>query len=435
MRINSSAVIGASGKMGRGIAACLAWKMMLDSWRLGKDLGALYLHDIDREKLIETRRFLMENLRRKAEREIVSLRSLTRDNKRLIDNSQIIDYFDGCLMKLLCLTQSLSELKQVAWVFEAISEDLSLKQKVLADLDEVCDDETKFLTNTSSFPIHLLTVSLSDKRFLASFHFYNPPEKQMLVECVVAQRKDLPILQDLANSLNKKLVLADDVPGFIGNGFFVRESLWLIDQCDGSANDLYCWDQVFSRACLRPMACFELIDYVGVDVFHKIASFMEQELEGFYSLPSYLKTLLNQGLRGGYTSVFSRLDGFYKYEDNKKVAMYDFLKNVYVPLSQLGYKDFGLGNDWKSVKKNSALLELHFQKFEGTEFQEKVGLILKHEVNLGEALVDSGVCMNEADLDRVLMWGFGHLYGVGECRKILDAWGTKLDRSLSGKLS
>ena len=422
MFINSSAVIGASGKMGRGIAACLVWKMIVDSWQSGKNPGCLYLHDIDSQKLIETRRFLKAILKQKAEKNIVFLRSLTRDNKELIDNSQIIDYFESCLMDILCLTQSLSDLHKTEWVFEAISEDLDLKRKIFVELDELCDESTRFLTNTSSFPIHLLKESLSANRFLASFHFYNPPEKQLLLECVVDQSDDLAILKELANSLNKKIVLSGDVPGFIGNGFFVRESLQLMNQCDGSADTLYRWDQIYSRGCLRPMACFELIDYVGVDVFYKIATFMDEHIEGFYPIPDFLKILLDQNLCGGYTNDFCRLDGFYQYQDNQKVAMYDFLKRCYVPLNQLGNSDFDLEINWRSAKKDSAQLKLHFERLAGSRLQGEVAAVLQNEINLADELIRTEVCKSKIDLDRVLMWGFGHLYGVDECRQILSSW-------------
>ncbi len=62
------------------------------------------------------------------------------------------------------------------------------------------------------------------------------------------------------------------------------------------------------------MGIFQLIDYVGVDVFSLILAVMERHLaEGLVS--PFVDRLLAQGVKGGQTSSGAQRDGILRYEN------------------------------------------------------------------------------------------------------------------------
>src|SRR5690606_40637778 len=107
-------------------------------------------------------------------------------------------------------------------VIEAIIENLEIKKNLFKELDEVMDKKTIIASNTSSFPIALLSEDLSLERkvnFLG-LHFFNPAPVMKLVE-VISSKDSSP---ELANGLyawfeekGKVPAHCKDSPGFIVN--------------------------------------------------------------------------------------------------------------------------------------------------------------------------------------------------------------------------
>jgi 3-hydroxyacyl-CoA dehydrogenase/enoyl-CoA hydratase/3-hydroxybutyryl-CoA epimerase len=69
-------------------------------------------------------------------------------------------------------------------VIEAVFEDLALKQKMVADVEEHCAQHTIFASNTSSLPIGDIAANSARPELVIGLHFFSPVEKMPLVEVI-----------------------------------------------------------------------------------------------------------------------------------------------------------------------------------------------------------------------------------------------------------
>ncbi len=265
-------VLGAAGKMGRGIALLLLQHLVVKGSRLT-------LVDPDVEALYELRPFFETSLRRFAEKRINHLRPLYQERRDLVDNSAIIDAFIKERLDALRFQKEPSGLSEVDLVFEAAPEMIDLK---IALLHSVKETGAPVLTNTSSIPIHYLAEEAGLSGRLVGFHFYNPAHLQPLVELIFDREALKAEAYDLVEKLEKRPVVSKDIAGFIGNGHFLREVSYAVQVTNAlgvNQENLSFVDRVTRDYLLRPMGIFELVNFVGVDVVLKIAGVMEHFLE------------------------------------------------------------------------------------------------------------------------------------------------------------
>jgi len=316
-------------------------------------------------------------------------------------------------------------------VFEAIKEDPKLKVTILKDIDLNSDEKPWFFTNTSSIPIGELNEDAELKGRVIGFHFYNPPAVQRLVELIPSDQTLSDLIEfakTYAKKLRKVLIPSNDFAGFIGNGHFMRDALYGIEEVEklrnkmGFANAVWVINKLSQEFLIRPMGIFQLIDYVGIDVVSYIMGVMNPYLDKEDLHSQLLEDLLSKGVRGGQFSNGSQKDGFFKYERGRPSAIYDIQTGDYVSLDEAD-KNAGefLGSlpesfNWKQVNfspKKNELLEDFFKGLRemdtnGARMAKAYGLNSKA---IGELLVDSKVADTEEDVNKVLVTGFYHAYG------------------------
>lgn len=159
-------------------------------------------------------------------------------------------------------------------VIEAIPEDLALKQRFFAQLDEMCPKEACFVSNTSSFSITALGSVTKRPEQVAGMHFFNPVPQMKLVEIIQSKSTSeglLDRLAGLAQFLGKTSVRAKDTPGFIVNRVarsFYGEALRLLDE---GVSDVPTIDQIMREEGGFLMGPFELMDLIGIDVNYAVS--------------------------------------------------------------------------------------------------------------------------------------------------------------------
>ncbi|MCK4584295.1 3-hydroxyacyl-CoA dehydrogenase family protein, partial [candidate division WOR-3 bacterium] len=157
-RLENVAVIGAAGKMGSGIAALIGQemaKLKLKPENKNK-IFRLNLIDVSESALDGLRRYLRTISTKASEKSIVMLRDVYKDRADLIENWQVINEFTNEILSVMQFGTSINMAKDAKIVFEAIVEDKEIKIKVYRELNDLCSDETFYLTNTSSIPITIL---------------------------------------------------------------------------------------------------------------------------------------------------------------------------------------------------------------------------------------------------------------------------------------
>lgn len=434
-RYQNVGVVGAAGKMGSGIALLLCQQMMLR--KLAPDGKGkrfrLTLMDVDDEALDGLRAYLSSQLRRAAEKSTVSLRGLYADRKDLVENSEIIDAFINDALAIPWFTTDLAVLEGAHMIFEAIAENIDLKVSVYGKLKQICGPDTLFFTNTSSIPIGLLDREVGLDGRIVGYHFYNPPAVQKLLELITTPktREDhVEVSKQIAGDLGKKVIPANDIAGFIGNGHFIRDGLHGIAEMErlskehGFAEAAYLVNRVSQDWLIRPMGIFQLIDYVGIDVFQCILGVMNRFIESEDLHSDLIDKLMEKGVRGGQNPDGSQKDGFFRYEKGRPAAVYNLDRGDYQPLesSWTGRLDEILGQfpeghaPWKALVRDRAKGEKLSSYFTNLAKSEALGsrlalAYLKRSKAIGEQLVASGVANSAEDVNGVLLNGFYHLYG------------------------
>jgi len=317
-------------------------------------------------------------------------------------------------------------------IFEAASENPELKIKLFSQINLNNKNKPWFFTNTSSIPIGYLDKEAKLEGRILGVHFYNPPAVQKLVE-VIKSEKTISELPEFANqfikSLRKIEVPSYDVAGFIGNGHFMRDALYGMNEAMKLTAEMsyveavYAINKITQDYLIRPMGIFQLIDYVGVDVCQYIMKVMKPHVTDEDIHSPLLDKFMELGVKGGQNSDGSQKDGFLKYEKGKPVGIYDPEKKQYVTIADFAAKcDEKLGTmpasikPWKAVIGNPAKEEIFRQYFTELKTMKTLGAQIAKSYairskNIGLKLVKDKVAYNEKDVNTVLLTGFFHAYG------------------------
>jgi len=433
-RLENVAVIGAAGKMGSGIAALIGQEMAkLKLKPENKDkIFRLNLIDVSESALDGLRRYLRTISTKASEKSIVMLRDVYKDRADLIENWQVINEFTNEILSVMQFGTSINMAKDAKIVFEAIVEDKEIKIKVYRELNELCSDETFYLTNTSSIPITILDEQAGLGGRIMGYHFYNPPVVQRLVEVITGKDTKPELVEfgtELGKRLRKKLVPANDIAGFIGNGHFMRDGLFALQKVEEIKETytlpgaIYIMNKVSQDFLVRPMGIFQLIDYVGIDVFQCILKVMKEHLGDETLNSDLVNQYVEKGILGGQRPDGSQKDGFLKYEKNRPVGVYDPNKGDYRLYE--GWKDEldkKVGNPpegfspWRVLlrdAKKEDKLSTYFSNLKKDESQgsDIARAYLLRTKEIAEGLVNQGVANTPDDINAVLTNGFFWLYG------------------------
>ena len=434
-RLQNVSVLGAAGKMGSGILLLTAVEMAdlsLKPENKGKTF-CLNAIDVSHEGLAGLMKYLKAQVQKMAEKKTVLLRKLYEDRSDLIENEDIINEYVFDVMNIVRPVTAIESAYDSHLVFEAIVENLDVKNKLFSQINKNNAHKPWFFTNTSSIPIHILDEGAKLDGRILGFHFYNPPAVQRLVELITTDKNSAEMVdfaKAYAKSLRKVIVPSNDKAGFIGNGHFMRDALHGISEVELlSANmpfveAVYMVNKVSQDFLVRPMGIFQLIDYVGVDVVKFIMQVMNPHLPDEDLHSDLLDKLLGMGIKGGQKSDGSQKDGFLKYERGKPVAIFNPDTNDYLDISGFAIScDEKLGalpqswKPWKAVNfsrgKKEAMLETYFIELNG---MDNIGAQLAKKYNkqsnkIGELLVSSNVAKTIDDVNTVMLTGFFHAYG------------------------
>ncbi len=432
-RLQNVSVIGAAGKMGSGIAVLISTEIARIKEKNPDKIFRLNLIDVSEKGLVGLRNYLKQQTTKVAEKSIVALRKLYEDREDLVENYDIIRCFTDESLAVCHYGMDLNLAKNSDIIFEAIIEDVDTKVKVLSKLKELCGQDVLYFTNTSSVPIGLLDEKVGLNGRIIGYHFYNPPVIQKLVEVITNEATCEQIKQvadELGKRLRKKLVPSNDISGFIGNGHFARDGLHALQEVERLSKEfslpeaIYIMNTVSQTLLIRPMGIFQLIDYVGVDVFHAIFRVMSKHIPDPSLQNDLLDKMMEMGVKGGQRSDGTQIDGFLQYKRSRPIGVFDPEKREYIPLQgewkdnldkKIGELPEGC-SPWRALLIDPAKQEKLKKYFENLRKSNTFGAelaikYLERSKEVGKKLVADGVANTEQDVNDVLMNGFYHLYG------------------------
>ena len=432
-RFEQVTVLGAAGKMGSGISLLLAQEMARLK-NLPENRGRVYhldLIDVRQKALEELLGYIQTQSARRVNRKIEDLRRLYQTREGLQTDKQIARAFVVDTLSVIRTHTDYGRAQDSRLMFEAVPEMERLKIDVLRQVKETCSQDAFFLSNTSSIPIGFLDREAGLGGRVIGFHFYNPPAVQKLVELVPARatRPELiEIAREIGRRLGKTTVPSRDVAGFIGNGHFVQDALHAICAVEQLSNRfdefeaIYALNKVSQEGLLRPMGIFQLIDYVGLDVFSSILQVMTRHIEGETFHADLIDRMVAKDVLGGQYPHGSQKDGFFQYEGRRPVGVYALNGEEYVPfqdgvldrtrralgpLGNIGWKDL-LNAPTRDRKVRDHFASLASLDTLGSRLTMAY---LSASRRIGEKLVSDSVAESPEDVHTVLTSGFGHLYG------------------------
>ncbi len=237
--------------------------------------------------------------------------TIERDLKRRVDKGRLSDDERREVLDRVSTTTSLGDCADVALVVEAVVEDMEVKRKVFADLEDVVGGETVLATNTSSLSVAGIAAATQRPERVVGLHFFNPVPVMRLVEVVAGPSTDPSVVrraEEAVERLGKRPIRVSDTPGFIVNRVarpFYLEALRLVEAGEEPEQV----DAAIRGAGFR-MGPLQLADLIGNDVNLAVS---ESLFERYYYQPrfrpSYLqRSMVEAGLLGRKSGR-----GFYDY--------------------------------------------------------------------------------------------------------------------------
>ncbi len=210
-------------------------------------------------------------------------------------------------------------------IIEAVFEDLEVKRKVVAELEEVVPDTCVIASNTSTIPITQIQAQATHPERVLGVHFFSPAEKMPLLEVIPGSHTAswaTATAVKFGRAMGKTVIVLRDSPGFWVNRIlapYINEAAWLL--VEGTSIE------AIDRAMTRfgfPVGPITLIDEVGIDVAEKTSKVFHDAFGARLAPPPVVDKLVKAGRLGRKTGK-----GFYRYTKGKKGkvdrAVYDIL--------------------------------------------------------------------------------------------------------------
>jgi 3-hydroxybutyryl-CoA dehydrogenase len=216
-------------------------------------------------------------------------------------------------------TTQMSDLSDVDFVIEAVPEIPSLKEKIFAELAQVCPKHAILATNTSSISITRIAAATtkdptdtSASSRVISTHFMNPVPVQKGVEIISGlqtSQSTVDVAIEFCKAMGKIPSVSADSPGFLANRIlmpYINEAIICLETGVGKKEDI---DNIMKNGTNVPMGPLTLADFIGLDTCLAIMETLHAGLGDSKYRPS---VLLRQYVDAGWLGKKSG-KGFYDY--------------------------------------------------------------------------------------------------------------------------
>ena len=289
-KISNAAVLG-GGLMGGGIAFVTATKAKLP----------VRIKDISHQGISYALKYGYDLLNKKVKR-------------RFMRHSEMQSQ-----LSLITGTTEYSGFNNVDIVVEAVFEDLTLKQNMVADIESHCKESTIFASNTSSLPIGQIAEKALRPENVIGLHYFSPVDKMPLAEIIAHDKtsdQTISTTVAFAKKQGKTPIVVKDKAGFYVNRILApymnEAAILLLEGCSIEALD---------KAMVKfgfPVGPMQLLDEVGIDVGSKIGPILQAELGERFAPPEAFSKLIDDGRLGKKAKK-----GFYQYNTKSKKKLVD----------------------------------------------------------------------------------------------------------------
>jgi len=174
---------------------------------------------------------------------------------------------DDILGRIECV-DDLTAMASCDLVIEAATEREQIKRAIFADVGKVIGEDAILASNTSSIPITRLAQAAPDPARFVGVHFFNPVPVMGLIELIrglATSDVTIAAVEAYAQKLGKRVVHANDAPGFIVNRVLMpmlNEACFALGEGVATISDI---DAACQLGLNHPMGPFTLADFIGLD--------------------------------------------------------------------------------------------------------------------------------------------------------------------------
>ncbi len=217
------------------------------------------------------------------------------------------------ILSHISFTTDIGIAKDSDLVIEAIVENLDVKKQVFKELDQICNKDTIFASNTSSISITAIAAATNRPDRFVGMHFFNPATIKKLVEIIRGQETSdeaFKTIYDLTLAIDKEPITVIESPGFVLNRILIpmiNEAINVLDSGIASAEDI---DKAMQLGANHKMGPLHLGDLIGLDVCLSIMETIHSETNNSKYAPA---PLLRKMVRGGRLGKKAGI-GFFDYK-------------------------------------------------------------------------------------------------------------------------
>lgn len=240
------------------------------------------------------------------------LANINKNLARQVDRGRLSEADQQEIVARITASTDLADAKEVDVVIEAAVENMEIKAKIFAELDQVAPEHAILASNTSSLPITEIAAATNRPEKVIGMHFMNPVPVMKLVEIIrgLATADEVyEAIEQMTLKLEKVPVEVNDFPGFVSNRVLmpmINEAIYTLYEGVATKEAI---DEVMKLGMNHPMGPLTLADFIGLDTCLYI---METLHEGFGDDKYRPCPLLRKYVSAGWLGRKSGR-GFYEY--------------------------------------------------------------------------------------------------------------------------
>ena len=280
-------------------------------------------------------------------------------------------------------------------VIEAVLEKMSLKKRIIEDIEQHCKADVIIATNTSSLSVTEMAEQAKKPEMVIGMHYFSPVPKMPLLEIVKTDNTAdwvVASCYELGIKQGKTCIVVKDGPGFYVNRIlapYTNECLLMLDE--GLAIETV--DKALKKKgfAVGPLT---LLDEVGLDI---AAHVTESSKKIVQNRPGFevCEAVVNMNADGRKGRKNNK--GFFNYDAKGKKQGVDATAYTY----------------FKGNGKQTLPIE---------EIQDRAVLLMINEAVL---CLEEGLIATSTDGDLGAVFGIGFLPFTGGPFRAVDAWGVQ----------
>lgn len=218
----------------------------------------------------------------------------------------------GDVLSKISFVTGYDSFQDVSIVVENVTESFEVKERVYAELKDVCGDDVIYGVDTSCISITKIAAQMPNPQNVIGMHFMNPVPLKAFVEVVRGYHtsdETVAATKQFLKSLEKTCVVVNDYPGFVTNRVMmltINECVWLVQDGVASAADI---DTIFKMGFAHKMGPLATGDLIGLDtILNSLLVLYESYKDSKFRPCPLLHKMVDAGLLGRKSG-----EGFYKY--------------------------------------------------------------------------------------------------------------------------